>query len=356
MKVLFTFYVPSGGVETLNRLRCIALQKHGIEGHLLYLQWGAGQQNIHNIPTYITSDDSEISSLLHEHNYDAIVVISDYFMLERLRSLGYQGPLLFEAQGFGTLEQATATITEAATFLERYCSAVLLPQTSHLIEIFINLCPWLPRFIIPNLLETSSFTHLTTESPPYPAIAWVGRLEANKNWKEFLNISYQLLQIQPNIGIWMFQDANLFDERDRDEFTIMVQQLHLDSVIGYFSNIPHHEMPRYYSMVGDSGGFLLSTSILEGFGYAVAEAMSCKCPVLSTDSDGVRSFITHNTTGKFYPRGNITKAVEEGIEIMRNKPLRHLIRTQGQKHIASHFSPEQYVTSFRQMMNELHVF
>ncbi|HEY2494195.1 MAG TPA: glycosyltransferase family 4 protein [Paenibacillus sp.] len=356
MKVLFTFYVPSGGVETLNRLRCIALQKHGIEGHLLYLQWGAGQQNIHNIPTYITSDDSEISSLLHEHNYDAIVVTSDYFMLERLRSLGYQGSLLFEAQGFGTLEQATATITEAASSLKRYCNAVLLPQTSHLIEIFINICPWLPRFIISNILETSSFTHVTTKSPPYPAIAWVGRLEANKNWKEFLEISSQLLQIQPNIGIWMFQDANIFDAQDRHEFINKVQELHLDSVIEIFSNIPHPDMARYYSMVGDSGGFLLSTSILEGFGYAVAEAMSCNCPVLSTDSDGVRSFITHNTTGKFYPRGDISKAVEEGLELMQNMPLRHSIRTQGREHVATHFSPKQYVNSFRQVMNALHVF
>lgn len=354
--MLFTFYVPSGGVETLNRLRCIALQKHGIEGHLLYLHWGAGQQNIHNIPTHITSDNSKISALLHDHNYDAIIVTSDCSMLQRLRSLGYQGPLLFEAQGLGTLEQARTTVTEATPFLKSYCNAVLIPPTSHLIELFINLCPWLHRFIISNMLDISSFTHVTTKSPPYPAIAWVGRLEANKNWSEFLDISYQLLQIQPNIGIWMFQDVNLFEERERHEFTIKVKQLQLDTVIGFFSNIPHCEMPRYYSMVGDSGGFLLSTSILEGFGYAVAEAMSCKCPVLSTDSDGVRSFITHNTTGKFYPRGNIAKAVEEGIELMRNEPLRHLIRTQGQEHMATHFSPDQYVFSFRQMMNALHVF
>ncbi|MGF7047137.1 glycosyltransferase involved in cell wall biosynthesis [Paenibacillus sp. DS2015] len=355
MKVLFTFYVPSGGVETLNRLRCIALQKQGIEGHSLYLQWGAGQQNNHATSTYITSDDSEISAILHKHHFDAIIVISDYFMLERLRSLGYQGPLIYEAQGFGTLEQATATVTGATTYLERYCSGVLLPQTTHLIETFRYLCPWLHQFIIPNILDASSFTYVTNEPPPYPIIGWVGRLEANKNWRELLNIGYQLLQVQPDIRIWLFQDANLFEAHERQEFKVMLKQRHLDTLIRVFSNIPHHEMPRYYSIIGDSGGFLLSTSILEGFGYAVAEAMSCKCPVLSTDSDGVRSFITHNTTGKFYPRGNLTQAVDEGIDLLRNKPLRHLIQTQGQEHITSQFSPSKYMDSFLQMINAVSV-
>ncbi|MGP3783850.1 hypothetical protein [Paenibacillus sp. 1A_MP2] len=50
--------------------------------------------------------------------------------------------------------------------------------------------------------------------------------------------------------------------------------------------------------------------------------MSCGCPVLSTDSDGVRSFITHNRTGKFYPIGNVNAAVSEAVDLMHNIQLR----------------------------------
>lgn len=40
MKVLFTFFNPSGGMETLNRVRCAALTARGIECHMLYTHNG----------------------------------------------------------------------------------------------------------------------------------------------------------------------------------------------------------------------------------------------------------------------------------------------------------------------------
>ncbi len=113
-------------------------------------------------------------------------------------------------------------------------------------------------------------------------------------------------------------------------------------------------MPHYYSVIGESGGFfLLSSSVLEGFGYAVAEALSCRCPVLSTDSDGVRAFINHNSTGKFYPLGNIGQAVQEGLELMKNGPLRESIRMRGRSHIESLFSSDTYAAHFIGMLHRL---
>ncbi|MFP3415838.1 glycosyltransferase, partial [Bacillus sp. SIMBA_074] len=93
-----------------------------------------------------------------------------------------------------------------------------------------------------------------------------------------------------------------------------------------YVNQPHNKMAEYFSIIGDSGGFLCSTSKVEGFGYAVLEAMVCRCPVLSTDSDGVRSFIRHNQTGKFFDQGNIDQAELEGNELLSNIPLREDIR------------------------------
>ncbi|ECH9276421.1 glycosyltransferase family 1 protein, partial [Salmonella enterica subsp. enterica] len=60
MKVLFTFYVPSGGVETLNRLRCNVLKSHGIEGHIMYLRPGSGLVNtqLENIPVMVEPGDA----------------------------------------------------------------------------------------------------------------------------------------------------------------------------------------------------------------------------------------------------------------------------------------------------------
>ncbi|WP_028547022.1 glycosyltransferase family 4 protein [Paenibacillus taiwanensis] len=352
MNVLFTFFVPSGGIETLNRLRCQTLLRGGIQGHLLYTQHGAGiQNNVSHIPTFITNQDDQLESLITKYQYKAIFVSSDYLMLRRIRTLGYIGPLIFEAQGLGMHAAAEKTMLEALPFLREYANGVLLPATSHLIELFEHYCPWLPRFSFPNVIDTSTFHYEARHPLPYPVIAWVGRLEANKNWLHFLEISWSLTKLIPALQLWMFTDPNIAE--DRKPFEHMIDKLGLRNKLTIFHNVPHAEMMVYLSMVGDSGGLLLSTSILEGFGYAVAEAMCCRCPVLSTDSDGVRAFIIHNQTGLYYRHGHIQQAVQEAIRLMTDQRLRATIREAGVTHIQSHFSPDLYLKQFTSMLAQL---
>lgn len=127
MRILFTFYVPSGGVETLNRLRCESLQKNGIECHVLYLMPGSGTHNSVSFPVFVTNQDEEIRTVLNTHHYDAIIVTSDYLLLERLRRLGYGGILIYESQGLGTRSEARNVIIESVPYLQAFCNAVLIP-------------------------------------------------------------------------------------------------------------------------------------------------------------------------------------------------------------------------------------
>lgn len=194
MKVLFTFYVPSGGVDTLNRLRTAVLKRHGIEAHLLYLNTGSGLQNNSDTPIFTASSDEDIHHLIHTHHYDAIIATSDIAMPGRLRGLGYTGRIIFEAQGLGTRDQALETIQMAVPYLQAHCDAAVLPPTDHLLDMFIHICPWLHRFVIPNMLDTDTFAPILVDTPPYPVLAWVGRLEHNKNWREYLTISSEIIK------------------------------------------------------------------------------------------------------------------------------------------------------------------
>ncbi|USB32468.1 glycosyltransferase [Paenibacillus sp. YPG26] len=355
MKILFAFYVPSGGVETLNRLRCETLRQYGVEGHLLYTSPGSGLQNISNTPTYVTNYDEDISQILEAQKFDAIVVTSDYLMTQRLRRLHFPGPIIFEAQGFGTMEQAHRLVQDASSYLQSYCQAVLLPPTSHLIELFNQVCPWLRQFIMLNMVDTSVFHPHEVGAPPRPILGWVGRLEKNKNWTEYLTIGHRLSQLIPDLELHMLTDETLAAPEEQHRFKKWVANWNLTHRLQTVSNVPHSQMPIQYSRVAASGGFLLSTSMVEGFGYAVAEAIACGCPVVSTDSDGVRLFIKHNQTGKFYSLGNIDQAVNEGLDVMRNLPLRQYIREQGIRLITESFAPAKYAEAFIHMMNSLDV-
>lgn len=353
MKVLFVYYIPSGGVETLNRQRCRALRQVGIESHCLYYKWGAGMQNAVDFPVYVTSNDIAIKHYLDSENYDVIVVTTDHASFARLRMLGYRGKLILEIQGYGPKDVARAQLTAAMPYINSYASALLNPCTPHISALFQELYPHIPQFNFNNCFDSAGFTYIKATPPKHPIIAWLGRIEDNKNWREFLHIAHQLSWHVPNLQVWMFEDIQLSQPAEREQFHRLIQELKLGDRLTIYSNVPNAEMPYYFSVIGDSGGFMCSTSKVEGAPYAILEAMSCCCPVLTTDSDGVSTSIFHNVTGKYYPLGNVQHAVQEGLDFMFNQALREKIRAGAQSHVQRAFSPESYAASFSNMIHSI---
>ncbi|MNC74015.1 hypothetical protein D3C75_1253040 [compost metagenome] len=75
--------------------------------------------------------------------------------------------------------------------------------------------------------------------------------------------------------------------------------------------------------------------------------------MLSTDSGGVRRFIIHNHTGKFYAHNNIEQAKQEAMSLMINKKLRERLITSAERHIKANFSKELYAQQFTWMLRKL---
>lgn len=355
MNILFTFFIPSGGVETLNRQRLYALNKKGIKCDFMYKQEGTGLQNKINAPIFVTNNDYEIQNIVLEGNYEAIVVGSDLLLLQKIRNLGYKGFLIYEVQGLGFNKEYADNFlkNEAQLVLDKYCDGLLYPKTPHLIQAFEKYFPSKKKFCFHNCFNTEEFKYEIHPKRDTPIIGWVGRLEENKNWKDFLSITAKLIEQNPYIEIWMFEDNTLSMQEERLNFEQKIKELNLDTHLTLYANQPHSQMAKYFSIIGDSGGFLCSTSKVEGFGYAVLEAMTCKCPVLSSDSDGVRSLLTHNVTGKLYDSGDIDQAVREGKELLSNNILREEIRRNAIEHIKMSFSPDKYAENFSNMIHSL---
>lgn len=354
MNILFVFYVPSGGVETLNRQRCAALEKYNITCHCLYYQRLRDQINPYNSNIFIGKDPKMIKEMLTKWKYSAIVIVSDYHILSMLRHLGYQGKLIFEIQGLGSNERAREFLTNGTPAITNHANALLNPKTPIIEQLYKELFPSIPKFSFNNCFDTSQFCYTKSAKFPKPIIAWTGRIVDNKNWKEFLHIGHQLIQqVNPNIQLYMFEDPTLSDPRERKEFEQLIVQLKLEKKLFILQNVPNVKMAEYFSIIGDSGGFYCSTSKSEGAPYSVLEAMSCRCPVLTTDSGGVRSSIMHNQTGKYYQIGNIQEAVKEASELMTNHELREYIRANAFEHVKVNFSPELYSRNFINMLGKI---
>lgn len=356
MKILFVYYVPSGGVETLNRQRSSALKKININCHFLYYCKQRDLVNDHHAPTFITNDDNEIKAILRDGNYSAIVIISDYKSLLRFRNLGYKGKLILEIQGYGPKDIAKSELQKAIPYVMNYGNGLLNPKTPHIEKIFDEFYPSFPKFSFNNCFDSNHFSYRKVSVHDHPIVAWIGRIEDNKNWREFLHIGHQLINLyNPNLKLYMFEDPTLSTPQERVAFQQLIHQLNLQQSLTIHSNVPHDKMSEYFSIIGESGGFLCSTSKVEGAPYALLEAISCRCPVLTTDSDGVRSSIIHNETGLYYTLGNISEAVKEAEKLMKNQKLRESIRTNALLHLKENFSPERYCNHFSEMLHSLNV-
>ncbi|MFF2156360.1 glycosyltransferase family 4 protein [Paenibacillus chitinolyticus] len=351
MKLLFVFYIPSGGMETLNRQRVNALKRIGISCSLLYLHEGTGMQNLDGVPVYVTKDEKEITELVNRERFEAVIISTVAELILPLRSSDYTGKIIYEAQGLGSVEEAEFILKRVLPLLTLHADAVLYPRTPHLIRIFETHYARMKRFSFHNCIDMESFRFERHPVAPVPIIGWVGRIEPNKNWRSLLEVGRLFKTRNRPVEIRMYVDNTLGSEEG--EFRKLVADYELGSRLTVQANLPHKEMARQYSVIGDSGGVLLSTSRVEGFGYAVLEAMCCRCPVVSTDSDGVRSFIADRVTGRFYPHDDHEEAFRQISELMDNVPLREEIRFRASRHAAECFSPDLYARQFSCMLGEL---
>ncbi len=337
MKLLFSYYMPSGGMGTLNRIRRNAFHRLGHDCTLLYTT------QLHE------PEDVYLRKLFERESFDLVTVSSDYTLLEKIKKSGYTGPLIYEVQGYGPPSEGEKVMASAKPFIEACADAVLYPRTGHLSRLFRQHIPSIPHYSFDNPLDPGTMRYRKYPPKRFPIIGWVGRIEYNKNWMELLELVSRLVPVYPQLSVWMFGDAKLDNEWERSQFNARVKALGLTPHIIRHSNVPYDIMADYYSIIGDSGGFLCSTSILEGFGYAVCEAMLCRCPVLSSSSDGVTRMITHKKTGMLYSGGETDTAYQMARALMEDLPLRQRIRRAGMLHIRSRFRPEHYVNSFAGM-------
>ncbi|MDM5337859.1 glycosyltransferase family 4 protein [Fictibacillus enclensis] len=353
MKILFIYYYPSGGVETLARQRSIALQRYGISFHFLYFWEGPGLQNIKDETTFLTEEEDEIQRIIFENEYDAVLICSHFPLVSKLKQWGYKGKVIYEIQGLGDFAAAEQWFLGSLPYVLNHADAILIPRTPHIIELSNKYYPDILHYCFHNCIDTQTFRHHKMPKVSYPVIGWVGRIEENKNWKDCLAIVHDLKKAYTHLQLWMFLDLSVVKKEEQENFTTRIRNLGLQDSLTVFENIPHGKMPEYYSQIGDSGGFLLSTSKVEGFGYAVLEAMCCRCPVLCTDSDGTKSFIIHDRTGKHYPVHDVHAGIKEALELLENPVISNRIKRNAYEHVQQNFLPSQYAMRFIAMLRSL---
>jgi glycosyltransferase involved in cell wall biosynthesis len=108
-------------------------------------------------------------------------------------------------------------------------------------------------------------------------------------------------------------------------------------------------MPSVYRM----HDILLSPTVREGFGLAIAEAMACGLPVVASDCSAIPELIDHGKGGFLCPVGDVA-AFAEKINILADSPrLRREMGEYNRTKIEKMFTVERMVNEYKDLFEEV---
>ena len=176
-------------------------------------------------------------------------------------------------------------------------------------------------------------------SPNQPIIGTIGRLSTQKAPLDFVAAAKIVLQQKPNLQFIMVGDGPLASEV---RSAIGAEQR--IKVLGY-----RDDVPRILSVLDL---FILS-SLWEGLGRALTEAMIMNVPVAATAVDGVPELVTHQETGLLSPPGDPARLAENMIWLLDHPAEAHRMRQCARNRVVPTFSAERMVEHIETLYERL---
>lgn len=142
--------------------------------------------------------------------------------------------------------------------------------------------------VLPNLVDSTIFSptgpsdFYNEDAPAADAgipLVWVGRFDDGKGYKHFLRALRALPEQYFGIVVVSLEK----DPNRTSSFFNECAAMGVTERVHLYLNQPHSEMARLYRWAAERGGQAISTSLLESFGYFVAEATECGLPVIAFD-------------------------------------------------------------------------
>jgi len=173
-------------------------------------------------------------------------------------------------------------------------------------------------------------------------IGTVGRLEHRKNYHCMLRTARMVVAQAQNVHFAAAGDGPLMPDlaTTRDGLGL-AGRFHF---LGY--------RPDVAQLLQDFDIFAF-TSVGEGFGRAVAEAMATECPVVATDVVGVNEVVAPGQTGYLVPLDREEELATRIIKLARDPELRRKMGQAGRKRVQEHFSLSSMAAKFAHLYTQL---
>jgi glycosyltransferase involved in cell wall biosynthesis len=301
VKVLFVYkFLTLGGVETVLQARLEGLSAHRLDAQAWFLRDGGGRSIFDGLEARIqVGDVGALRSYLEGQPPDVVSSI-DTEEVFPLISPAAEGPKL--------VVEAHSPYVENLEYLRRIdranVAAFFVPTEHQRAVVLRRLGNGADVTVIPNALRRCFVERdgALLPKPPRPIVAWVGRLDALKNWVGFLAIARRVARRMPEVEFWMVTPSP--GSTAAGDLYRRVSRLGLAERFVWYQGLPHDRMPNLLDAVRESGGVVLSTSLGESFGMAIAEAMARGCAVVVPRHSAFPELVEDGRRGRLYRAGS----------------------------------------------------
>ncbi|MFV1979549.1 MAG: glycosyltransferase, partial [Rhodothermia bacterium] len=312
-------FLSQGGVEVLLRSRARELVRRGVDVQLLFLEAFGGEGLFEDMGdrVLVTGDKTEFLEALDRFEPDWVLSLDTPSVVPWVRSSYPESGLLYEVHS--TYPASLAPLLDPDVLAGANGLLVPSPSQRELVK-SLHTRP-MPVRTVPDCLDDRFFgatEPIETGGPPI--VAWIGRLDALKNWEGFIEL-VRLVRRRCEIEIWLI-GGNKATTSEKERLERLVREYGLARDFRWRPHVESSDMPKIYKSIAARGGCLVSTSWAESFGLVVLEAMACRCPVVVPDVIGLCDLVEDRENGLVYPPIQVELGCERVVELVSSPALR----------------------------------
>jgi len=337
VKVLFAYkYLTLGGVESVLRARLEGLPAIGVDAHAWFLSDGPGQASFQDVRDRVHIGGlHDLQRWVDSEKPHAITSIDTEEVFPALADIAYRIPVILEIhspyrENRAYLRWLRAIRPRAYFVPSRHQSTIVAKGTAMRA----------PVLVVPNPLRDIFVAEPepSCAPPPNAVVAWIGRLDAAKDWQAFLRIGRLLGKASAKVELWMVGEAQGLAGHDR-----LFRKAKREQVLPrlkWYPSLAHDVVPRLLDAVVASGGVLTSTSRTESFGMTIAEGMARACAVVAPNEGPFPELVGDGIAGRLYRPGDEKNAAGIIADLLSDPTQRNVLGLQARSAILERHAPD----------------
>lgn len=211
---------------------------------------------------------------------------------------------------------------------EKYLQLSLSPERIRILATPVNIERFREQA---DLLEMKSMADKWGIKPEMPVGIWVGRMVPFKRIQVLLRVVRLIADTHPDFKM-LVVGTGIMMKKMRS----LVLKLNIGDNVVFTGSVEHGSLPVLYGLAD----LYIHTSVYEGLGKVMIEAMACGLPVVSTRTSGAMEIIRHGETGMLCPLHDPVKIAASCLELIENRELKESMGRRAREYALSNYGLE----------------